>query len=196
MAEAYACLVSRSTRRYGLALGLVAAVVVMSLLIVAPRTVVCSCGDGFANAAESNLQTALAGVQMYYSENHTYEGLVPASWDAIDTGLSEVASAQSSTEPHTVSIDAAPTTVVVVALQDGYCWGVLSVMQKRAQPYFAAYPITGGVGAYFFVTAPSSGSGCNAGSARPPAQLDGGRALVRFVNGSGGFSELLPDRND
>ncbi len=65
-------------------------------------------------ATESNLQTALTGAKVYYTENNqTYAGLDPSTFASIDTGLTAVPGSQPSTAANVVSLSSSATWVVL-----------------------------------------------------------------------------------
>jgi hypothetical protein len=109
----------------GLAVGVVVAVaasLAFSHVVEGQRG--CSCND---TAAESNLQTALTGANMYYTQHGgSFAGLDPLSFAAIGTGLSGVFSGYSD-GPHAVSIAAGHGFVVMTTfkLGVGVCEGIV-----------------------------------------------------------------------
>lgn len=109
---------------------LVVLLVIGILLAIAIPTFLSITNYANDTAAQSDLQTALTGAKTYYAQNsQSYSGVV-TGFGAVDTGLSVVAAAQTSTGPHVVSIaSVSPTVLVMAALGKGSpnCWGVVDL---------------------------------------------------------------------
>jgi type IV pilus assembly protein PilA len=156
---------------------LVVLLIIGILLAIAIPTFLSVVNGANSTAAESNLQTALTSAKAYYTDNtQTYSGIcgngtggcISTGFPTIDSGLSAVQGASSSTDPHAVSIasSADGTTVVLVAEQSGAknCWGIYDTTSSTA-----TFALTGGTTftgpgtVYFFVKAPANAATvCNA----------------------------------
>ncbi len=134
-----------------------------------------------ADAAQTNLQTALAGAGAFYSSNHdSYLGidggpqLAPgvSSIAELDTGLRYVSGRQGSTGPDIISIVALSSWASVMsAYSPGLqaCYGLLIVTRARARPYLLAFPSTTKAATFYFKAASSASTNCAAARVVPTA---------------------------
>jgi type IV pilus assembly protein PilA len=152
---------------------LVVLLIVGILLAIAIPTFL-SVSKGAQNtAAQANLQTALTGSHIYYTNSgQTYAGLTTvggatSDLQQIDTGLSFTAAATSSSGPQVVSVDGAGGYLVLTAFALGTndCWGIVDLPQQ--QP--AATPVQQetAIGTYYFVLRNTTIGSCSSAAFAP-----------------------------
>jgi hypothetical protein len=96
--------------------------------IVLPSTVPTGVGSAADTAAQADLETALTGARVYYTQqNQTFSGLDPATFGAIDTGLTAVGGTTPSTAYNVVSLYSSADYVVFAAwaAESGHCWAIV-----------------------------------------------------------------------
>lgn len=160
---------------------LVVLLIIGILLAIAIPTFLSVTKNANSTAAQSNLQTALTGVDTYYTNaNQSYAGLIGSSTysdlKAIDTGLSYVSPGtlfSTKTGVISVQVGGAPgaTAVALAAFSPGSndCWYIID--QKALQTTaFEGAPVASGT--YYGVTHSSSALTCAAATA--PATLKTG----------------------
>jgi hypothetical protein len=137
----------------------------LDALVSPSRT--CGCND---TASQSTLWTALTGASTFYVENGAFSGL-SAGFGTIDTGLSAVTSAGSSTT-HTVSIASGSHWVVITDYAPGpqQCWVIADLRKHEPDPVLGETT----PGTYFGVIHHSpGGSACAAARSLPVVMQTG-----------------------
>jgi type IV pilus assembly protein PilA len=152
---------------------LLVVLLIVGILLAIAIPIFLSVTKGAQNtAAQSNLQTALTGSHVYYTDaGQTYLGVTTSGGatsdiQQIDTGLSFTV-ASSSTGPHLVSVASAGGYVILTAFALGTndCWGILDLPQQ--QP--AATPVQQETspGTYYFVSRNTTIASCAAAAFAP-----------------------------
>jgi type IV pilus assembly protein PilA len=152
---------------------LVVLLIVGILLAIAIPTFLSVTKGAQNTAAQANLQTALTGSHIYYTDaGQTYTGLTTAGGatsdiQQIDTGLSFTAAATSSSGPHVVSVDGTAGYVVLTAFALGTndCWGVIDLPQQ--QPVATPVQQETAVGTYYFVLRNTTIGSCSSSAFAP-----------------------------
>jgi type IV pilus assembly protein PilA len=151
---------------------LVVLLIIGILLAIAIPTFLSVTKSANDTAAKANLQTALTGVDTFYTDNNQgYLGLLnPANTSVstltqIDTGLTYVSAGNTpgySNGPHTISVISAnsDTAVVLVAWATGTrnCWGILDMKASGSIMGETA------AGTYYFVDPNVADTSCIASS--------------------------------
>jgi prepilin-type N-terminal cleavage/methylation domain-containing protein len=159
---------------------LVVLLIVGILLSIAIPTYLSVTKTAQNTAAQDNLQSALTGSKVYYTDSgQTYTGLLTpggatSSLQQIDTDLSVLVTA--SNGPHVISVYISTSTVGYLILTDfspgsNDCWGILDIPQ--AQP--AAGRVQGQFepGTYDFVLRSTAAPSCVASTFAPGGGAQG-----------------------
>jgi type IV pilus assembly protein PilA len=166
---------------------LVVLLIIGILLAIAIPTLLSVTKGANNTAAQANLQTALTGSKVYFTDagGQTYTGLTSvggatSDLQQIDTGLSFTASTASSSGPHVVSVDPGSGFVVLTAFSQGTndCWGIIDLpsvqsvpIQQETQP-----------GTYFFLSRGASTTSCISSAFAP-----GGGTVLSVPPSQNGF---------
>ncbi|MDA8039892.1 MAG: prepilin-type N-terminal cleavage/methylation domain-containing protein [Actinomycetota bacterium] len=149
---------------------LVVLLIIGILLAIAIPTFLSVTKGANNTAAQANLQTALTGADTFYTDsNQTFSGVYGGTGvstiTAIDTGLSYVTGATSSSGPHVVSIyvptAGAGSVLILTAYAAGThdCWGILDIKSTQSSAPLGTEKATG---TYYFVNTGSSVTTCKA----------------------------------
>jgi type IV pilus assembly protein PilA len=167
---------------------LVVLLIIGILLAIAIPTFLSVTKGAQNTAAQDNLQTALTGSKVFYTDGgQTYIGLMTSGGatsdlQQIDTGLTF--SAVASSGPHLVSVYAptsGPNYIILTAFAPGIndCWGIIDVPQQQT----TAVQGRTAVGTYDFVMRSTTASVCLASSFAPSGSATGSPSPAS----SGGF---------
>ncbi|HXY45577.1 MAG TPA: prepilin-type N-terminal cleavage/methylation domain-containing protein [Acidimicrobiales bacterium] len=148
---------------------LVVLLIIGILLAIAIPTFLSVTHGATNTAAQSNLQNALTGAKVYFTDtNQSYVGIETANGSTSDiyqigTGLSWVSSGTSSNGPHVISADVlgtpAGSVLELAAFANGTsdCWFIIDETSNQTAAVHGA-PLTAGT--YFGVTKSSSTTTC------------------------------------
>lgn len=146
---------------------LVVLLIIGILLAIAIPTFLSITKGANGTAAQSNLQTALTGVDSYYTTGgQTYTGLTNSSTystiNQIDTGLSFTMGVSSGAHDisYSISSDGGAITLAAFAPGQNDCWGIVDIKSTQG----TAVGGQTAVGTYYGVAKNSSATSCNAGA--------------------------------
>lgn len=133
---------------------LVVLLIIGILLAIAIPTFLSITKGANGTAAQSNLQTALTGVDSYYTTGgQTYNGLTTSTQystiNQIDTGLSFVTAASKGAHDISYSVPSNGSAITLVDYAPGQndCWGIVDIKSTQTTAIFGETQ----VGTYYFV---------------------------------------------
>ncbi len=133
---------------------LVVLLIIGILLAIAIPTFLSITKGANGTAAQSNLQTALTGVDSYYTTGgQTYTGLTNSTTysniNQIDTGLSYITGPSKGAHDISISIpNGGAITMVDYAPGQNDCWGIVDIKQTQSSSVLGETA----VGTYYFVS--------------------------------------------
>lgn len=144
---------------------LVVLLIIGILLAIAIPTFLSITKGANGTAAQSNLQTALTGVDSYYTTGgQTYSGLATSTEYSnitqIDTGLSFVTGDSSGAHDISYAVSADGNAITLAAFAPGQndCWGIVDIKATQTTALAGATD----VGTYYAVSKNATASTCSA----------------------------------
>ncbi len=177
---------SRADEGFTLIELLVVLLIIGLLLAIAIPTFLSVTNSANTTAAQSDLQVALTGVKIYYTQNgQSYANLDTQAFNNIDVGLSAVPGTEAEGTLHVISLDnVSPSLVILSDYAPGQrrCYGIVD--DDGAQVAILGQP-SSFAGTLFFVnTNPGSVGACAA------ASYDLAAKPANVVASTNGFSGL------